>query len=122
MTGHKTRREKRRSARVRIAFDRTHIDVARRALEKSGSPAGAGDDDAALAVFTIGLGVLTGHYNELLATRLREVHLRAFGPDGPARFREAAMALHGSATMPEIAAALLDGTIPGAAGENPPIQ
>ena len=34
MTADKTRREKRRSARVRIAFDRTHIDVARRALEK----------------------------------------------------------------------------------------
>ena len=122
MTAHKTKREKRRPARVRIAFDRTHIDVARRALEKSGPPAGAGDDDAALAVFAIGLGVLTGQYNELLATRLREVHLKAFGPDGPARFREAAFALHGSATMPEIAAALLDGASPRAAGETPGIQ
>lgn len=110
------KREKRRPAQVRVTFERVHIDAARRVLEKTGSPAAAVDVDAALATFAIGLGVLSGHYNELLATRLREVHLRAFGPEGPTRFREAAMALHGSATMPEIATALLHGHPPESGG------
>ena len=117
----KAKREKRRAAQVRVTFDRAHIDAARRMLEKSGSPAAGVDVDAALATFAIGLGVLSGHYNELLATRLREVHLQAFGPEGPTRFREAAMALHGSATMPEIASALLHGH-PAASGGDRPMQ
>ena len=114
-------REKRRPAQVRVAFDRAHIDAARRTLEKTGSPAAQSDGEAAMAVFTVGLGVLSGHYNEFLATRLREVHMRAFGPDGPRKFREAARALHGSANLPEIAAALLDGD-PTASGGSPGLQ
>ena len=107
---------------MRIAFDRTHLDVARRLLEQAGSPAPIGDDEAALAVFTIGLGVLSGHYNELLATQLREVHVRAFGADGPARFHEAALALHGPATMAGIAGAMLDSAGLGTSGKKPVVQ
>ena len=69
-----------------------------------------------MAVFTVGLGVLSGEYAEFLAARLHEVHLRAFGPEGPKRFREAAMALHGSASLPDIATALLDGEPPPSGG------
>lgn len=119
MNTQKAKREKRRA--VPVTFDRAHIDSARRMLENSGSPAAARDVDTALATFTIGLGILSGHYNELLATRLREVHLRAFGPEGPTRFREAALALHGSATTPEIASALLHGHPP-ASGGSPQMQ
>ena len=121
MNTRNTNREKRRPAQVHVAFDRAHIDAARRTLETTGSPAAGSDGDAAMAVFTVGLGVLSGHYNEFLATTLHDVHMRAFGPDGPTRFREAAMALHGSAKLPEFAAALLDGGPP-ASGGSPGLQ
>ena len=101
---HHTRR---RPAQVRVTFEQRHLDVARHMLEQAGSREPIGDDDAAIALFTIGLGVLSGHYNELLSKHLREVHVRAFGADGPARFHEAAAALHGPATMAEIASAML---------------
>ena len=114
------KRERRRPAQVRVTFERCHLDVARRMLEQAGSPETIGDDDAAMALFTIGLGVLSGHYNELLATQLREVHTRAFGADGPARFHEAALALHGPATMAEIAAATLEAPL--GTSEKPVVQ
>ena len=72
-------------------------------------PTGERQEDVVLAVFAIGLGVLSGHYNELLATRLHEARVQAFGPDGPARFKDAALSLHTGTTMQELAAALLDG-------------
>ena len=119
---HRTRVEHRRPRQVRVAFDPTHIDVARRMLEQAGSPQPIGDDDAAIALFTIGLGMLSGHYNELLATQLRDVHTRAFGVDGPERFHEAALALHGSTTMAKIATGLLDGAARGTGGKEPLVQ
>lgn len=86
-------------------FEHERLDAARYVLKNAGSPAET-DAHAALAVFTVGLGVLSGHYNELLAERLRDAHLQAFGPEGPTRFRDA-----------ELAAALLDGDPPGNGGE-----
>ena len=105
----KAHRGKRRPAQVRVTFERKRLDAARVVFERAGSRAGTRGDDAALAVFTVGLGVLSGHYNERLAERLPDVHLRAFGPDGPNQFREAARVLHAAMTMHELALALLDG-------------
>lgn len=121
MKSRKRKSERGRPAQVRVAFERRHLDAARRVLEQAGAPP-IGDDDAAMALFTIGLGVLSGHYNGLLATRLREVHMRAFGADRPARFREAAIALHGPAAMAEIATAVFEGAALGTSGNKPVIQ
>ena len=123
MKSRKSKRERRRADQVRVAFERAHLEAARLVLEQAGVPAGQRDEAAALAVFTVGLGMLSGHYTELLATRLREAHVLAFGPDGPARFREAAMNLHVGATMPELAAELLDGgAAPGPHGAPKPVH
>lgn len=112
---------RRQPAQVQVAFERAHIDADRRTLQMSGSQAAASDAEAAMAVFTAGLGVLSGEYAEILAARLHDVQLRAFGPEGPRRFREAAMALHVSASLPDIATALLDGE-PQASGGGPRLQ
>lgn len=116
----KGHRETGRPARVRVALECDVLEVARGMLANAGSPAES-DSDTVVALFTIGLGVLSGHCNEFLATKLRNAHLKAFGPDGPARFREAALELHGAMTMPELGTALLDGGKPGSA-RGPRIQ
>ena len=123
MKSRKSKRERRRTDQVRVAFERAHLDAARLVLEQAGVATGERNEAAALALFTIGLGMLSGHYTELLAKRLREAHVLAFGPDGPARFREAAMNLHVGATMPELAAELLDGgAAPGPHGAPKPVH
>ena len=104
----KTKDERRRSKTVRIPFEKGHVEVAQLVLERAGSPAAQSTEAAVTAVFTIGLGVLSGHYNEFLAGKLQAGVVGAFGPDGPARLCEALKQMHGEATMPEIARALLE--------------
>ena len=108
MKSRKSRARGRQPKQVRIAFKQEHVDVAREALEQAGVPTEDRHEAAAL-VFAMGLGVLTGHYNEVLATKLREAHIEAFGPEGPARFKTAALRLHVTTTMSELASSLLEG-------------
>lgn len=119
MKSSKSKRERRGQGPVRVMFEREHLDVARQALEQAGVSPGGRDQDAALSVFAIGLGVLTGHYNEVLATSLRDAHIEAFGPEGPALFKEAAMRLHVATTMSGLASALLESDVEGNRHEAP---
>ena len=116
-----TKRERRQSKTIRIPFEKGHVEVAQLVLEQAGSPSAENAETAVKAVFAIGLGVLSGHYNEFLAGRLQAGVVGAFGPDGPARLCETLKRLHGDATMPEIARALLDDepTPPDAMVESP---
>ena len=116
----KSNHGRRRPAQVWVAFERADIDAARRTLRMSGAQASASDAEAARAVFAVGLGVLSGEYAEILAARIHELHVEAFGADGPSRFREAAMALHES--LPDIATALLVDGEPSASGGGPRLQ